>query len=244
MTVRTYVVFTAIMIGLICLAPNAHAGLGDFLNTIEKTLAGDGVSESKVIQGLKQALEIGTDNAVKVVSKTGGYQDNPKIRIPLPAAVVKVEGILRTAGLGSQLDAFEKSMNRAAEQAAPHARSLFWDAVKAMSFDDAKRILKGRENEATLYFEDKTRGQLMELFRPLVHNTMSEVGVTRYYQALKTKLQSRLFINTLYVDLDQYVTGRALDGLFLMIAEEERKIREDPAARATELLKDVFGKAR
>lgn len=244
MTVRTCIIFTAIITCLIFKVPAGHAGLFDILDAIEKTMVGEGVSDSQIIQGLKQALEIGTDNAVKAVSKTGGYQDNPEIKIPLPAAVVKVEGILRTAGLGSQLDAFEKSMNSAAEQAAPHARSLFWDAVKSMTFDDANRILKGRENEATLYFEGKTRGQLMELFRPLVHNTMSEVGVTRYYQALKTKLQSRLFINTLYVDLDQYVTGRALDGLFLMVAEEERKIREDPAARATELLKDVFGKAR
>jgi hypothetical protein len=241
---RTSTILIIITACLIFQAPKIHAGLGDIVNTLEKTLAGENISESKMIQGLKQALEIGTATAVEGVSKVGGYQDNPKIKIPLPAAVTKVEKVLRASGFGSQLDAFEQSMNRAAEQAAPHAKSLFLDAVKSMSFDDASRILKGRENEATLYFEDKTRGQLMELFKPLVHNTMSETGVTKYYQDLKDRVQKILFTNTLYVDLDQYVTDRALDGLFLMIAEEEQKIREDPAARVTQLLKDVFGKAK
>ena len=219
----------------------AHADLKDLFKSIEKTLGGGELSESKVMQGLKEALQIGTGNAVQNVSQLDGYYKNPKIRIPLPESVVKVEKVLRAVGYGPKVDDFELSMNRAAEKAAPEAKALFFDAIKQMTFSDARKILQGQDNEATLYFKDKTSNRLNEIFKPIVHRVMSEVGVTRTYQALDAKVRSIPFTDRLSFDLDNYVTNKALDGLFLMVAEEERKIREDPTARVTDLLKEVFG---
>jgi len=221
--------------------PTASAQLKDFLKGIGDALGGRGLSENKIIRGLKEALQIGTTNAVGIVSKLDGYYKSPTIRIPLPDSVQKVEKILRAVGYGSKVDAFELSMNRAAERAAPEAKAMFLNAIKQMTFSDAKKILQGRDNEATLYFEDKTRGRLHELFQPIVHSAMSEVGVTRWYQELEAKVRSIPFAESLNLDLDGYVTNKALDGLFSMVAEEERKIRQDPAARITDLLKEVFG---
>jgi hypothetical protein len=221
--------------------PSAHAQLKDFLKSIGEALSGGELSESKIIRGLREALQIGTGNAVQIVSKVDGYYKNPKIRIPLPESVQKAEKLLRAVGYGSKVDAFEQSMNRAAERAAPEAKAMFVNAIKQMTFTDAKKILQGRDNEATLYFEDKTRGRLQELFRPIVHSAMSEVGVTRWYQELEAKVRSIPFAESLNFDLDGYVTNKALDGLFFMVAEEEQKIRQDPAARITDLLKEVFG---
>jgi len=221
--------------------PSAQAKLGDLFEGIKKALEGEKLSENKIIQGLKEALQIGTGNAVKVVSDVDGYYKNSKIRIPLPGAVQKVEKVLRTVGYGPKVDEFELSMNRAAEKAAPEAKALFFDAIKQMTFSDARKILQGQDNEATLYFKDKTSNRLNEIFKPIVHRVMSEVGVTRTYQALDAKVRSIPFTDRLSFDLDNYVTNKALDGLFLMVAEEERKIREDPTARVTDLLKEVFG---
>lgn len=223
----------------------AYAGLSDIFKDIKKSVGlGGDLSESNIVEGLKEALEIGTSNAVKTVSKRNGYYKNPEIKIPLPSSVQKMEKLLRTAGYGPQVDAFELSMNRAAEQAGPQAEALFWDAIKQMTFADARKILDGRDNEATLYFRDKTQDRLKEIFKPIVHKSMSHVGVTRSYQELDAAVRSIPFADSLSFDLDQYVTDRALDGLFFMLAEEERKIRRDPAARMTDLLKEVFGSAR
>lgn len=222
---------------------SVHAGFGNIFKEVQKAagLKGD-LSQDKIIRGLKEALEIGTGNAVGMVSKVDGYYNNPKISIPLPGAVQKVEKILKTVGYASQVDAFKLSMNRAAEAAAPEAKAMFWDAIKQMSFDDARNILNGADNEATLYFKGKTEQRLGEIFKPIVHSSMSKVGATRNYQVLSDKVSSIPFAGDLNFDLDQYVTDRALDGLFLMLAEEERRIRKDPAARVTDLLKDVFEK--
>ena len=132
-------------------------------------------------------------------------------------------------------------MNHAAERAAPEARDLFLDTIKKMSFADARKILGGRDNEATLYFEEKTRDQLAEKFGPIINTALSQVGVTRRYQELDAKVRSIPFADALSFDLNQYVNEQALDGLFLMLAKEERNIRQDPAARVTDLLKEVFG---
>jgi hypothetical protein len=131
-------------------------------------------------------------------------------------------------------------MNRAAERAAPEAKSIFQDAISQMSFEDASKILKGRDNEATLYFEDKTSGRLQELFKPIVKDSMGEVGVTRSFQDLNAKAESMPFGKSLSFDLDQYVTDGALQGLFKMLAEQEKQIRTQPAARVTDLLQKVF----
>ena len=222
--------------------PSAASGWGDILKDVQKALGGEeSITEAEIIQGLKEALHIGTAEAIKGVSKIDGFYKNQKIKIPLPESVQKVEKILRAAGFGAKVDAFELSMNRAAEKAAPKAKTLFWDAIKGMTFSDAKKILKGRDNEATLYFKEKTSDKLQAIFKPIVHDAMHQVGVTRTYQDLDDKVRSIPFAERLSFDLDQYVTEGALDGLFLMLAEEEAKIRRDPAARVTDLLKRVFG---
>ncbi|MCK5205762.1 MAG: DUF4197 domain-containing protein, partial [Desulfobacterales bacterium] len=141
-----------------------------------------------------------------------------------------------------KVDSFELSMNRAAERAAPEAKSIFWDAITRMTFDDAKKILNGRDNEATLYFEDKTSDRLQEFFKPIVKDTMGDVGVTQSFQDLNAKAESMPFGKSLSFDLDQYVTDGALKGLFKMLAEEEKQIRTQPAARVTDLLKKVFAR--
>ena len=218
------------------------AGFQDILKGAQKFLGGsESISESEIVEGLKQALEIGTGKAVELVSKKGGYYSNPEIKIPLPGSVQKAETLLRGAGFGSKVDAFELSMNNAAERAAPEAKSIFWDAIKKMKIDDAKKILNGGDDEATLYFKDKTYARLQEAFKPIVESSMGEVGVTRTFQDLNAKVEKIPFADSFTLDLNQYVTEGALDGLFLMLAEEEKKIRTDPAARATDLLKKVFG---
>jgi hypothetical protein len=218
------------------------AGFGDILKGAQKALGtSDSISESEIIKGLKEALEIGSAKAVDLVSKPDGYYKNADIKIPLPESVQKVEKLLRGAGFGQKVDAFELSMNRAAEQAAPEAKSIFWDAIKKMDIAEARKILNGRDDEATLYFKDKTYQRLEQSFKPIVENSMGQVGVTRAYQDLNEKVETIPFAGGLSFDLDQYVTEGALDGLFKMLAEEEKKIRSDPSARVTDLLRKVFG---
>jgi hypothetical protein len=220
----------------------AQSQFGDILQGAKKALGvEDGLTESKIIDGLKEALQLGTGNAVQMVSQVGGYYNNAKIKIPLPGSIQKVESLVRTAGFGSEVDAFELSMNRAAEKAAPEAKSIFWDAIKQMKVTDARQILEGGDNAATLYFKDKTYGRLSEIFKPIVHKSMSEVGVTEKYQQLDQKMAGVPFVGSKMFDLDQYVNDKALDGLFVVVAQEEKKIRQNPAARTTDLLKEVFG---
>jgi len=222
-------------------AGDACAGFQEFFKDALKSLGVEqGLTESEIVDGLKQALEIGTHEAVRQVSKRNGYLKNPKIKIPLPKNVRKAENILRNIGFGSKVDEFELSMNRAAERAAPKAKAVFWDAIKKMTFSDARQILKGPEDAATRYFRKTTAGQLQDEFKPIVTQAMSEVGVTQIYNSLDRKIRALPFTESIRFDLNQYVTDKALDGLFLMLAAEEKKIRQDPAARVTDLLKRVF----
>ncbi len=241
---KTYRFIIALILAVILIAgghPGFSAGLSDIVKGAQDALGGSGaLTNDEIIAGLKEALEVGTQKAVALVSQADGYYGNPDIKIPLPESVQKVEKFLRAAGYGQKVDAFELSMNRAAERAAPEAKSIFQDAIRQMSFEDAGKILNGRDNEATLYFEDKTSGRLEELFKPIVQDAMGEVGVTRSFQDLNAKAQSIPFGKSLSFDLDQYVTDGGLKGLFKMLAEQERQIRTQPAARVTDLLQKVF----
>ncbi|MFZ7125180.1 MAG: DUF4197 domain-containing protein [Desulfobacterales bacterium] len=227
-------------ISLLLTAAAGAAGFGDILKSAGGVITKGSLTDDEIVRGLKEALEIGTVNAVAGAGRADGYLGNPAIRIPLPGPVQKVESLLRSTGYSETVDRFVTSMNRAAEEAAPEAKAIFWDAIKAMSITDARRILNGGDNEATVYFEEKTSQKLSERFKPVVRKAMGEVGATRAYQDLDTRLQALPFSDSLRFDLDQYVTEGAMDGLFHLLAEEEAKIRSDPSARVTDLLQKVF----
>ncbi len=199
------------------------------------------LSEDTIIAGLKEALEVGAGHAVTLTGATNGFLQNEAIKIAMPAQLQKLDQALRLVGYGPQLDAFVVSMNRGAEQATALAKPVFIKAIKDMSFEDAKGILEGSDTAATEYFQEKTTDKLSAMFRPQVEAALNQVGVTRQYRELVGRYDSLPFVDSLTFDLDQYVVDHSLKGLFHVLAEEERKIRTDPGARVTELLKDVFG---
>jgi hypothetical protein len=199
-------------------------------------------SDSQTASGLKEALKIGTDHAVDLTGTTDGFFKNEAIKILMPEKLRTVEKGLRMAGMGAKIDEFELSMNRAAEKAAPAARGIFKDALTQMTFDDARRILTGGNTSATEYFKTKTSERLTVAFRPTVESAMANTGVVTQYKQLTSGLQSLPFGRSQGFDITQYVVGKTLDGLFYMLGQEEKKIRTDPAAQITPLLKQVFGK--
>jgi hypothetical protein len=196
----------------------------------------------KVDAGLKQALQVATEKSVSLTGRTNGYFSNQAIKILMPEKLQTVESGLRMVGYGPQVDEFVLSMNRAAEQAAPAAKKIFTDAITGMSFDDAKKILSGGNTSATEFFKAKTTDQLTAAFKPVVDKTMAQTGVVQKYQALMGRFDAIPFMKSQTFDIDGYVTGKALDGLFHVMGEQETLIRTNPAARTTELLREVFAK--
>ena len=217
------------------------------LDQLAKNVQGSMPQENslgKIIAGLKEALSIGTGNAVLDVSHVGGYFKNQAIKILLPQEIQQTGDMLRKFGFGKVVNDFEHSMNTAAEQAAPKAKAIFIDAITQVTFDDARRILNGPDTAATDYLKAKTSIAIAGLFRPIITDSMNKVGVTRLYKQMVEPLKMLPIDSPVPVDLDAYVTEKALYGLFAMVAEEEKKIRRNPAARVTDLLKNVFGKMR
>ena len=233
----------ALLAALLFAAAPARGGLLDEL-TSGFDLPGpvSNLDEGTTAKGLRDALAVGTERAVKAVAKTDGYFGNEAIKILLPDKIRTVVDFLGKAGFQDQVDQFILSMNRAAEKAAPKAAGIFADAVRKMTFEDARGILTGGETSATEYFRGKTREKIYGAFKPAVTATMSEAGVTRRYQELMGEFSSLPFMDSSEMDLDHYVTNKAMDGLFHMLGEEEKKIRQNPAARTTEILRKVFGK--
>ncbi len=208
----------------------------------DKIMKGNkGPDEATKVKGLKQALSIGTDNAVKYVSRTDGYFKNPAITIPVPDKMKSVAKTLSQMGLRKQVEEFTMSMNRGAEKAAPKAISIFGGAIKQMTIVDATKILTGGGTAATDYFKVKTRSSLYNEFKPIIAASLNDVGATRAFKDIMKKAASLPLVDKKAIDLDRYVTEKALDGLFFMVGQEEKKIRTDPAARVTDLLKTVFG---
>lgn len=201
------------------------------------------LDESTTVAGLKDALRVASERAVETVSAKGGFLDNPKIHIHLPGKLDAMATGMRTLGMGAKVDELEVAMNRAAESASAEATPVFVDAVKQMSFQDAAGILKGSDTAATDYFKKTTTAPLRERFRPIVDGAMKQVGVAKLYDSLIGSYTSAVpFASAPKLDLNGYVTDRTLAGLFTVVGEEEKKIRTDPAARATDLLKQVFGR--
>lgn len=201
------------------------------------------VSNSEISDGLRQALFQGIRNAVDDLGRRNGFLDNARVRIPLPNSLQRTEKTLRALGQGRKVDEFVEAMNHAAEEAVPVATDIFLDSIRQMSFNDARQILfSGQDDAATQFFRRTSEGRLRQEFRPIVQDFTEQVGVTQKYKQMVGKYG---FFGKLVgqdaTDLDGYITEKALDGLFLLVADEERKIRRDPIGRTTDILRKVFG---
>ncbi len=227
---------------LLCSAALTHAGLLDDVMKGTGTSSKGDTDDSKIASGLKEALSIGTKKAVNNVSQVNGYFGNQAIKILMPDKIQKVAEVLRKVGYKKEVDDFVLSMNRAAEEAAPKATPFFVDAIKGMTFEDARGILNGGDTSATEFFKKKTHDKIYNAFKPVISSSMDKVGVAHSYKQMMAKYESLPFMSKESVDLDHHVTTKAMDGLFYMVGQEEKKIRTDPAARVTDLLKSVFGK--
>lgn len=208
-----------------------------------KPPAATATDERTSAAGIREALAIGTRNAVQSLGRKDGYFANEAVKILMPKGLRKVADIAGMAGYQKQVDAFVLSMNRAAEAAAPLAADYFGDAIRDMTLEDVRGILTGGDTAATQYFSHKTRDKLYAAFRPVVAGKIGEVGATRAYRDMMQQVENVPMVGKQpSLDLEDYVTNQALDGLFRMVGEEERRIRTDPAARTTDLLRKVFGR--
>ena len=230
------------------LAPLSHAaGLSGFLKNV---LSGEdnaapataALSNNEVIAGLKEALAKGAQKAIANLGRSNGYLDNPKVKIPLPDTLQSIETVLRTLKQDRYADEFIATLNHAAEQAVPEAQAIVADSIRQMTVKDARTILNGPDDAATQYFTRTGEQALTERMLPIISQATARTGVTAAYKDLMSNagIAGKLF-DTSSLDIDRYVTSKALDGLFTMIAAEEKRIRENPLARSTELLQKVFG---
>lgn len=215
-------------------------------NLMQQPAAQGALSDSDIAGGLKQALAQGTRAAVNELGRSGGYWNNPRFRIPLPGPVEKIEGLLQGAGMSSQLDQLHLSFNQAAEQAVPVAADVFGEAVQKLTLDDVRGILNGPPDAATQYFKRTTSDTLAARFKPIVAGVTAKVGLAQQYNSLMASAgpAASMFGGGQSTDLNDYVTHKALDGLFLRVGDEEKSIRTNPAARTTDLMKKVFGGGR
>jgi hypothetical protein len=219
------------------------AQINQTLGEVNKTLGGTGqpLTSAEVAEGLKEALIKGISTGSDIVSQLDGYFKNPEIKIPFPPEVKKVEDKLRQIGLDKEVDKFVMTLNRGAEDAAKEAKPIFITAIKSMTIQDAWAILKGDKDAATQYLKRTTSAQLKEKFKPVIQNSLNKVNATKYYGDIVNRYNMIPFVEKVNPDLNEYATDRAIEGLFLMIAKEEKNIRENPVARTTEILRRVFG---
>jgi len=201
-----------------------------------------GLTEKDAADGIKEALVKGTEQGVKTVSNVDGYFGNPEIKIPFPPDAVEIESKLRSVGLGKKVDEVVLSINRAAEDAAKEAKPIFIAAIKNMSITDAVNIVKGEDNAATKYLQKSTSPELNTKFQPPVKASLDKVEATKHWKEVIDLYNKIPLVKKMNPNLTEYVTSKAIAGLFVMVAKEELKIRKDPVARTTELLKKVFGK--
>jgi len=200
-----------------------------------------GLTEFDASAGIRAALERGADSAVSLLGRTDGFLGNPKVRIPLPGALNDAVGLLKTMGQGQKIDDLITAMNRAAEAAVPQAKTLLVSAIKSMTVEDARKIVSGGDNSVTEFFQGKTRAPLSQKFLPIVTTATQKVDLADKYNAVAGKASSFGLVKKEDANIQQYVTGKALDGLYLMIGEEEKKIRKDPIGTGSAILQKVFG---
>lgn len=249
---RTIPLFFAALIFSVTLPAQGIKGLFDKITKKDssgktildkiKTLPGStgGLSNDDIISGLKEALRVGTDSSSKHLSKVDGFFADAAIKILMPEEAKKVEKTLRNIGMGKMVDRAILSMNRAAEDAAKGVGTIFWNSIKQMSIKDGLQVLRGGDFAATDYLKKTTTTELTEKFRPVIATSLAKVDATKYWKDVFSAYNK--FSNTpINTDLTAYVTERALSGLFFNIGLEEQKIRKDPAARVTDILKKVFG---
>ncbi len=224
-------------------------GWQDWVAPLERAVGGtadpgsrDALGRQEVVDGLKQALRLGTERAIGGLGREGGFLDDAEVRIPLPETFASIEKGLRAVGQEQITEKFRATLNRAAESAVPKTAEIFGDTIRGMSLEDGMALLTGADDAATVYFRQNAEPALSDAILPIVKNATAEVGVTSAYKAFvgRAGFLTRV-LSAESLDIDRYVTERALDGLFLKLASEEKKIRENPVARTTELLERVFG---
>lgn len=212
------------------------------VNTVSGAVTNGGTpSNDDIAKGLKEALKVGTNNSTTSASKVDGFNKNPKIKIPFPQDAKDMEQYLRSAGMGAQCDKFVETLNHGAEEAAKSAAPIFVKAITNLTISDGMKILKGPNDAATQYLKQNTNTQLKTAFLPVVKTALEKVEITKYWTPLVSTYDKVPFVTKINPDLNSYVTGKAIDGLFKLIADEELKIRTDPAARISDILKEVFG---
>jgi hypothetical protein len=232
---------TVILLVIICSACTT-AQINQTIGDVNKAMGAETpLTTAEVAEGLKEALIKGISNGADLASQLDGYFKNPEIKIPFPPEVKKVEDKLRQIGLGNEVDKFVMTLNRGAEDAAKEAKPIFITAIKSMTIQDAWGILRGEPDAATQYLKRTTTPQLKEKFKPVIQNSLNKVSATKYYGDIVNTYNKIPFTDDVNPNLDDYATDKAIEGLFTMIAKEEKNIRQDPVARTTELLKKVFG---
>lgn len=225
-------------------APSCAGFLDDMIKVLDKSeTPAAGLDDATIAKGMKEALSTGTRRAVSAVSKQDGYFGNQIIKITVPDKLRTAADLLGKFGFRQEVDAFVLGMNRAAEKAAPMATEYFMSALGSMTFDDARKILQGDNTSATEFFRQKSGEDIYKAFKPVVSSSLQDVGAVQSYRQMMARFNSIPFAGSVVsFDLDHYVTNKAVEGLFIILGEEEKKIRTNPAARGTELLRKVFGK--
>ena len=214
-------------------------------SVVNSAVGNNSLTNTDVVKGLKEALTVGATNSVKKTSVVNGFYNNPKIKIPFPSEFNKIKTTVSNLGMKPAVDKFEKSLNNAAEEASKQATPIFVNAITKMNISDGMAILKGKDDGATQYLKNNTTAELKAKFKPIVQAATKKVELLKYWKPLADKYNavSPLFgAKKLTPDLDAYVTEKAIEGLFKLLAEEESKIRKDPAARVSDILKKVFAK--
>jgi len=233
------IIFTLLFSAVLLM--NCEAQLIKDLKKMVQPSASDKLTEEEAASGIREALIKGTTTGVETVSKLDGYFKNPEIKIPFPPEAKEMEQKLRAVGLGNKVDEAVLSINRAAEDAAVAARPIFISAIKNLTLRDVFNIVKGEKDAATRYLKKNTSQQLAVQFRPKIETSLEKVDATKYWDDVITSYNKIPFVNKMNPDLAEYVTEKAIEGLFVMIAREEENIRKNPVARTTELLRKVFG---
>jgi hypothetical protein len=233
--------FHLVIFAVLCSNIVSAQNINEIINSANSIINASSLSNTDIVAGLKEALTIGSRKASDQSSKVDGFYKNPLIKIPYPAETKDMMATLKRYGMEKQVKDFEKQLNRAAEDAAKKAAPIFIDAVKKLTIQDGLTILRGSNDEATQFLKKNTTASLTREFNPVIEASLKKVNITKYWKPLFTKYNKLPMVKKVNPDLDAYVTQKAIEGLFKLVAKEELSIRQDPQARVTDILKKVFG---